>query len=187
MITLLIRCSYRPSGFKKTYGSIPEGINVICSYDDERALMYIPGHLQTVRVYKSSKPWFYDDYTNNLKSMVTEGYFAFLDEGDTIIPGSLSILKKHLKGSAGVLCQFSRGGTLKPSRLLINARQILRGKVGMPCLFLHAKHRHLVDLDGSVSAADYYWIKSVSRLVHLKFIDLPVVFAERRDKGVMES
>lgn len=186
-ITLLIRCSYRPNGFAKTYASIPSNTNVICSYDDERALSYIPAHIKTVRVYKSSKPFFYDEYTNTLKAMVTSGYFAFLDEGDVIIPNSLSILAKHLKGSNGVICQFSRAGKLKPSALLIRQRQVLRSKIGMPCLFLRHDLAALVDFDGSVGAADYHWIKAVSRKVNLKFIPLPVVYAERRDGGAMED
>jgi hypothetical protein len=186
-ITLLIRCSHRPNGFAKTYASIPSNINVICSYDDERALSYIPAHIQKVRVYKSSKPFFYDEYTNTLKAMVTSGYFAFLDEGDVILPNSLSVLAKHLKGSNGVICQFSRAGKLKPSALLIRQRQVLRSKIGMPCLFLRHDLASLVDFDGSVGAADYHWIKAVSRKVNLKFIPLPVVFAERRDGGVMED
>jgi hypothetical protein len=186
-ITLLIRCSYRPNGFAKTYASIPSDVTVICSYDDERALSYIPVHLQKVRVYKSSKPFFYDEYTNTLKAMVTSGYFAFLDEGDVIIPNSLSILAKHLKGSNGVICQFSRAGKLKPSALLIRQRQVLRSKIGMPCLFLRHDLAALVDFDGSESAADYHWIKAVSRRVNLKFVPIPVVYAERRDGGVMED
>lgn len=186
-ITLLIRCSHRPNGFAKTYASIPSDVTVICSYDDERALSYIPDHLQKVRVYKSAKPFFYDEYTNTLKAMVTSGYFAFLDEGDVIIPNSLTILAGHLKGSNGVICQFSRAGKLKPSALLIRQRQVLRSKIGMPCLFLRHDLASLVDFDGSESAADYHWIKAVSRKVNLKFVPLPVVYAERRDGGVMEG
>lgn len=186
-ITLLIRCSYRPNGFAKTYASIPAGINVICSYDDERALSYIPAHLQKVRVYKHDAQFWYDNYCNDLKRLVTSGYFAFLDEGDVILPNSLTILAKHLKGSNGVICQFSRAGKLKPSALHIRQRQILRGKIGMPCLFLRHDLASLVDFDVSVGAADYHWIKAVSRRVNLKFIPLPVVYAERRDGGLMED
>lgn len=186
-ITLLIRCSYRPAGFTKTYTSIPQNINVICSYDDERALDYIPSHIQKIRVYKSSLPFFYDNYCNDLKALVTSGYFAFLDEGDTIIPNSLSLLAKELKNSNGVICQFKRGDRLKPSAQLIKERRILRGKVGMPCLFLHSKFASLVDLDGSVGAADYHWIKAVSRCINLKYVAIPVVSAEVRHQGSLEG
>lgn len=187
-ITLLIRCSYRPNGFKATYASIPAGINVICSYDDDRALAYIPEHLQKIRVYKSSLPFFYDNYCNDLKALVPiNHYFAFLDEGDTIIPNSLSLLTKELKNSNGVICQFKRGDKLKPSAQLIKERRILRGKVGMPCLFLHSKFASLVDLDGSVGAADYHWIKAVSRHINLKYVAIPVVSAEIRHQGSLEG
>ena len=186
-ITLLIRCSHRPKGFARTYASIPAGVSVICSYDDERALTYIPEHIQKVRVYKSDKPFFYDEYTNTLKQLVTEGYFGFVDEGDVILPGALELLKKHLKGSNGVICQFKRGAKIKPSTQLIRNKQILRTKIGMPCLFLHHSFKNVADFDGSVGAADYHWIKDISRKVKLKFIPLPVVYAEKRDNGAIES
>lgn len=186
-ITLLIRCSYRPQGFARTLASIPTGVKVICSYDDGRALSYIPEHIPKVRVYKSDRKFFYDDYCNTLKAIVTSGYFAFLDEGDTIIPGSLPTLWLNLKGSAGVICQFNRGGRLKPPAPLIRTRQVVRTKIGMPCLFLHHTYKAVADLDGSVGAADYRWIKAVSRKVGLKFLALPVVYASRRDKGAMED
>ena len=186
-ITLLIRCSYRPEGFKRTLASIPPNVTVICSYDDERALSYIPAPIQKIRVYKSPIPFFYDNYCNDLKALVTEGYFAFLDEGDTIIPNSLPLLSKHLKNSNGVICQFSRGGRLKPPTHYIQNKRIVRGKIGMPCLFLAARYASLVDFDGSVGAADYHWIRNVACKVRLTFVPIPVVFAPNRDCGVTES
>ena len=186
-ITLLIRCSYRPDGFAKTFASIPSDVKIVCSYDDERALSYIPEHIQKVRVYKSDLPWFYDAYCNDLKELVTDGYFAFLDEGDIILPGSLDALRLTLKGSHGVICQFSRGGKLKPPMPYIFNRQIVRGKIGMPCLFLHHSHKNVADLDGSVGAADYHWIKAVARKIKLKFVNIPVVYADKRDGGATEG
>lgn len=186
MITLLIRCSYRPNGFAKTFASIPENINVICSYDDERALTYIPEHIPKILVHKSPLPFFYDNYCNDLKSQVGSGYFAFLDEGDIILPYALDALRPVLKGSNGVICQFSRGGKLKPTLRHIFNKQILRGNIGLPCLFLHHSFRNVADFDGSVGAADYHWIKAVSRKVKLKFANIPVVYAEKRDNGVTE-
>lgn len=187
-ITLLIRCSYRPKGFAQTLASIPEGINIICSYDDERALGYIPEHIQKIRVHKHDAQFFYDNYCNDLKALVPKDhYFAFLDEGDLIIPGSIGRLRPHLKGSNGVICQFSRAGRLKPNDQLIRNRRILRTKIGMPCLFLRGDYASLVDFDGSVGAADYFWIKAVSRLVRLKFIAISVVYAPKRDCGATEG
>lgn len=192
MVTLLIRCSYRPNGFKRTLDSIEAQTfrdwKVICSYDDERALSYIPEYIQKVRVYKSDKPFFYDEYVNDLKELVTEGWIGVLDEADLLAsPNVLSDLWKHLKSSAGVICQMSRNGRIKPSKDLISNRRVLRGKIGMPCLFLHHSHKNIANLDGSVGASDYYWIKAVSRKVRLKFVPLVVVSCGERDNGVMES
>ena len=186
-ITLLIRCSYRPVGFARTFDSIPPGVNVICSYDDERALTYIPQTLRKIRVYKHEATFFYDNYCNDLKALVTEGYFGFLDEGDVILPGSIYQLKKHLRGSNGVICQFQRGAKVKPPGDYIRNRMVVRGKIGMPCLFLHHSHKNVVDFDGSVGAADYHWIKNISRKIQLKFIPLPVVYAAKRDSGATEE
>lgn len=187
MITLLIRCSYRPVGFTRTLNSIPAGTSIICSYDDDRALDYIPDGIQKIKVYKHEAAFFYDNYCNSLKELVTSGYFGFLDEGDVLLPGALSELTKHLKGSNGVICQFSRNGKLKPPINLIRERRILRGKIGMPCLFLHHSYKNAAHFDGSVGAADYHWIKAVAQRVKLKFVALPLVHAEQRDSGVMES
>lgn len=119
--------------------------------------------------------------------MVKSGYFAFLDEGDTIIPNSLNLLWPHLKTSKGVICQFKRGEKVKPSNQLIKERRILVGKIGMPCLFLHHSYASLADLDGSVPAADYLWIKAVSKKIGLKFLPIPVVQAEVRHHGSTED
>jgi hypothetical protein len=187
MITLLIRCSYRPEGFSRTFASIPSGITVMCSYDDDRALTYIPPHLRKIRVHKHNALFFYDNYCNQLKELVTEGYFAFLDEGDVLAPGAIHLVSKYLGGSNGLICQFKRGDKVKPPDDHMKHRRIMRGKVGLPCLFLHHTHKHVADFDGSVGAADYHWIKAVSRVVKLRFLPIVVVIAETRDNGATED
>lgn len=192
MITLLIRESYRPQGFKRTLDSIRaqtfKNVNIIVSYDDERALTYIPDDVEKVQVFKNDKIFGYDEYVNDLKALVTEGWFGVIDSGDTLAsPDALEALWRHFKGSAGVICQMSRNGRIKPKTQLIKERRILRGKIGMPCLFLHHSYKDVAHLDGSVGGADYVWIKAVSRKVRLKFIPLVVVNCGERDNGVMEG
>jgi hypothetical protein len=192
MITLLIRESYRPIGFKRTLDSIRaqtfKNVKIIVSYDDERALTYIPDDVEKIQVFKSDEIFFYDGYVNTLKSLVTEGWFGVIDSGDTLAsPTSLEALWGHLKSCVGVICQMSRNGRIKPKNQLISERRVLRGKIGMPCLFLHHSYKDVAHLDGSVGGADYLWIKAVSRKVRLKFIPLVVVDCGERDNGVMES
>lgn len=186
MVTLLVRCSYRPEGFKRTLASIPSSVQVICSYDDERALSYIPDHIRKIRVYKHNAAVWYDNYCNDLKALVEVGHFAFLDEGDVIIEGSLEKLKYALLTNKAVICQFTRPGKVKPSADMIRNRQVIRGKIGMPCLFLHHSLKNIAHLDGGKPAADYHWIKAVSRRVNCKFIAIPVVHAPRKDGGLVE-
>lgn len=191
MITILIRESYRPNSLKHTLESIYAqsftNWKIICSYDNERALSYIPENIQKIRVFKHDADFWYDNYVNDLKSLVTEGYFFVLDSGDVLSHSNVfTDLWKHLKGSNGVICQFSRNGRTKPKNNLIKERRILRGKIGMPCLFLHHSFKDIANLDGSVSAADYHWIKEVSRKVRLKFVPMVVVECGERDNGLME-
>lgn len=192
MITILVRESYRPNGFKRTLDSILSQSftqrRIIVSYDDERALNHIPEELEKIRVYKHDAQFFYDNYVNDLKSLVTDGYFIVLDVGDYFrSPDALQSLWSHLKGSNGVLCQMSRSGRIKPKKDLILNRRILRGKVGMPCLVLHHSFKDVTNLDGSKGGADYLWIKDVSRKVRLKFVPFVLVECGERDNGVMES
>ena len=192
MITILIRESYRPNGFKRTLESITaqtfKNVKIIVSYDDVRALEYIPENIQTVHVFKHDAMFWYDNYCNDLKSLVDEGYFFFLDSGDIFAyPSVLEVLWRHLKSSAGVVCQMSRNGRIKPKKDLIENKRVLRGKIGMPCLFLHHSYKDVAHLDGSVCGSDYVWIKAVSKKVRLKFITLVVVACGERDNGAMES
>lgn len=192
MITILIRESYRPNGFKRTLESIKsqtfKNVKIIVSYDDVRALEYIPEDIQTVQVFKHDAIFWYDNYCNDLKALVNEGYFFFLDSSDVLASTSvLADLWRHLKSSSGIICQMSRSGRIKPKKDLISNRRILRGKIGMPCLFLHHSYKDVANLDGSVCGSDFVWIKAVSKKVRLKFIPLVVVACGERDNGVMEG
>lgn len=191
LITALVRTSYRPELFKRCLDSIKSqtytNMELIVSYDDERALEYIPADLKTIQVFKDlSKPFFYDEYVNQLKDEVKEGYFFVLDD-DEVLSDTNCIMKisSHLKNSHGVICQFSRNGKLKPSNELIKQKRIMRSKVGMPCLFLHHSFKNIAHLNGSVGAADFTWIKEVSRKTQLKFVPIVVAFADRRSNGVI--
>jgi hypothetical protein len=190
MINILIRTSYRPVAFKRLLDSIAnqtfKNIRILVSYDDDRALSYIPEGIEKIRVYKTEKLFWYDEYVNDLKELVTSGWFCVIDDEDWLIDNTaLERVYKHLMGTSGLICQFSRGGRLKPSNEQIKNKHIVRGKIGMPCLFLHHSHKKAADLDGCRSASDFHWIKMVSRKVKLKFISEVVVYSEKRSYGKM--
>lgn len=191
MINVLIRTSYRPYGFLNTLESIYQqsykNVRIIVSYDDEKALNYIPDNVDKIRVHKHDALFFYDNYCNKLKSQVTDGWFFFLDDGDVLShPTILEALRSHLSTKHGTIVQFSRSGRLKPGSDLIKKAIIKRGKIGMPCLVLHHSMKNLVNIDGSVGAADYWWIKNISRKIKLKFVPLCLVHTGERHSGVME-
>jgi len=191
VINLLIRTSYRPSLFKRCLDSIyaqtHKNIRIIVSYDDERALEYIPEGMDKIRVYKdTSIPFFYDNYVNSLKEQVVSGYFMILDDDEVLASDKcIESVCKHLNGNYGIICQFSRGGVLKPSNDLIRQNRIKLGKIGMPCIVLHHSLKNVADFDGSVGAADYHWIKAVSKKVRLNFVPVVVAYADRRSNGVI--
>lgn len=191
LINILIRTSYRPDLFQRCLDSIRSqthlNVRIIVSYDDDRAISYIPVDIEKIRVYKNeSLPFFYDNYCNELKQMVSSGFFFFLDDDDVLASDRcLEIASKHLKKNYGLVMQFSRGGNLKPSSDLIKRNIIKRGSIGMPCLILHSSLKNIADFDGSKGAADYTWIKAVSKRVKLKFIPIVIAFADRRSNGIM--
>jgi len=191
MINILIRTSYRPQGFIKTLESIYQqsykDYRIIVSYDDERALSYIPETISKVMVHKHNALFFYDNYCNDLKALVTSGWFFFLDDGDVLShPTVLQSLRSSLSPNYGVVVQFSRSGRLKPPMEFIKRGIIRRGKIGMPCLVLHHSHKDIVNFDGSIGAADYWWIKNVSKKLPLRFVPLCLVHTGERDGGNME-
>lgn len=190
LINILIRTSFRPILFNRCLESIKsqsfKNIRIIVSYDDERALTYIPENIEKIKVVKTAQVFFYDSYCNELKSMVNSGYFFFLDDDEVLANESLLKLSKQLKNSYGVICQFNRNGILKPSNDLINQKRIQKGKIGMPCLVLHHQFKNTADVDGSVEAADFYWIKKIASKVRLKFVSLVLTNVDRRSKGAIE-
>lgn len=193
MLTILIRTSYRPVLFKRLLDSIyaqtHQDFKIIVSYDNDLALSYIPDNIQKIKVFPDKSLAFpYDAYVNELKALVTEGFFIVIDDDEFLYDcNAFRSLQRHLKGSGGIVVQMNRSGRLKPSNEFIRDGRILMGKIGMPCLVLHHSLKSLVDLDASVGASDYHWIKSISKKIRLKFIPLAIAYCDRRSNGVMES
>lgn len=191
-INILVRTGYRPVQFKRMMDSITsqtyDNIRVICSYDDDRALSYIPDSVDKVKVEKGPELFFYDNYCNDLKKMVEDGYFFFLDDSDYLQNETvIERLVPFLKGNVGLVVQMDRKGTLKPSNDHINSRLIHRAQIGMPCLVAHNSLNLIADFDGSVGAADYTWIKTLSRKRRLSFKKFVLVCTEDRNNGKMED
>lgn len=193
LINILIRTSYRPAQFARCLESISNqtyrNIRIVVGYDDNKAQYYIPDSVESYRIWhKSTLPYFYDCYCNELKQRVASGWFFFLDDDDTLTsPTVLQELSEHLTGPhEAIICQFIRNGIHKPRDNYIRNKIIAEGKIGLPCLVLHSKHKALSGLDGQ-KAGDYRYIKEVVSQVNTKFITLPLVSAGPRGYGQTET
>ncbi len=189
MITLLIRTSNRPELFTRCLASIRQqtykNINVIVGYDNDGALAYIPTGIRIVPVSADkSLPFFYDQYCNDLKKLVTDGWFMFLDDDDFFhSPTVLEELAVHFSDECkAIVCQFIRKGTPKPLDRLIQCRQIIEGRIGLPCLVAHHTVKEIGRLDGQ-RAGDYRYIKTVASAVPTRFVSLVVVETDQRRFG----
>lgn len=193
MLTILIRTSYRPKQFKELLSSIEtqmlKGSRIIVSYDDDRALEYIPEYVEKVRVYKNDDcKFFYDDYCNTLKSLVTEGHAIFIDDDDVIIDKyTTARLCSYLQPNKSYIVQFSRNGLLKPTNKDIRKGIFRKGKIGMPCLVFWHEHKDLSDIDCLSDCPDYNWIEGMSRQVKLEYLPLEVVFSKKRGFGSIST
>lgn len=192
LINILIRTCYRPEAFARCLESIISqtyrNIRIVVGYDRATALEYIPNNIEVFPVVPYYEyPYYYDLYCNVLKEKVTIGWFLFLDDDDTLAsPTVLQQVSEHLTGPyEAIICQFLRNGVPKPADNYIRNRVIREGKIGLPCLVLHSKHKDLSGLDGQ-KAGDYRYIKEVTDQVSTKFIALPLVNAGTRGHGKTE-
>jgi glycosyltransferase involved in cell wall biosynthesis len=194
LINILIRTSNRPAAFARCLESVRnqtyKNVQLIISYDDPATVQYIPIAEDIRKVFTEpfcGYPFHYDLYCNTLKIMVTDGWFFFLDDDDILTsPTVLQDLAAHLTSpQEAIICQFLRNGVPKPADNYIRKRVVWEGKIGLPCLVLHSRHKALSRLDGQ-KAGDYRYIKQVTDKVPTKFICLPLVNAGARGHGKME-
>ena len=139
----------------------------------------ISAHDCNIMVYKGEKvnDYSYNLYCNELKANVNEGYFFFLDSDDTVINWSIERIKPYLQEDKALIVQMLRNGRPKPRNGLIE-----KGKIGMPCMILHSKHKHLADVPATEDG-DYQWIKAVTDKIGYEFVPIPLVDAGERRRG----
>lgn len=181
LINILVRTCYRPELFKRMMKSIRaqtyQHVRVIVAYDDDRALEYIPESYDKVRV-KRGEGYSYNLYCNILKALVTEGYFIFLDDDDFLAtPRTLETLMPFLTDKHANIVKLDRKGKIYPRTDII-----MSGQIGMPCMVLHHSHKNISDiaLDGR---GDSVWILNAIKKLPTNFIDLIVVYSDRKGSG----
>ena len=126
----------------------------------------------------------YNLYCNELKEQVKKDYFFFLDSDDTVIPGAIEKIKPYLTEDKALIVQMLRNGRPKPRDYPLVKRNefIQRGKIGLPCMILHAKHKHLADVTATEDG-DYQWIKAVTDKIGYEFVPIPLVDSGKRGRG----
>ncbi len=189
LLNILIRTSYRPEAFARCIASvkIQAGIikNVIISYDNTRALKYVPAGVETYPVVPEPDiPFHYNTYCNTLKAATKEGYILYLDDDDTLIPGSLQKIAPYLTGP-GIIVPFLRNGWQRPSARLMRQRSIEKGRIGLPSIIFSTQIKDIANFTASESA-DYEFIRDIAAQVNLNWVDIPVVSSEKRLYGAME-
>lgn len=179
LINILIRTSNRPNEFKRCLKSIVSqsypNIRIIIGYDNPKALEYIPEPLEKVFVSADrSLPYWYDNYCNDLKSLVTDGWFCWVDDDDILNP---DILKDIVLDAPVVLVQLQRQNNIVPKGV-----DFTRGNVGMPCVLVHHSLKEIAHVQ-STGAGDFFYIKDLKEKVGLKFQPIIMVYSFGRGLG----
>lgn len=169
LINILIRVS-RPELYKRCLQSIEEQ-----TYPHINILTF-PGY--------KTPGYEYNLFCNDLKNQVEDGWFFYLDDDDILSDSTvLEDIATHLTNSdQPVICQMLRNGRPKPADIYMDRRIITRGRIGMPCILLHTKHKHIADFVATEDA-DYRFIKAVSEKLNCKFVKRVVVDAGKRNFG----
>lgn len=188
MINILIRTSNRPKEFARCIQSIRtqvyKDVQLIICTDSLLSLDYINENIggfysDVFTVESIGIPYTWNLYCNELKERVTDGWFFYLDDDDYLLNKfALSQIASHLREDHGTICQFNRGRRSKPRLKVgdIKPEEIIQGRIGGSCIFLHHTHKDLANWDDQ-KAADYRFIRDVAQKLPLKFIDIVVVQA----------
>lgn len=190
-INILVRTSHRPTAFARCLSSIHaqtyKNINLIVSFDNAKALDYIPDNAISLPVYSNGKPFGYNLYCNELKQLVTNGWFFFLDDDDELAyPECLEDLSRYLLDpNEAIVCQFLRNEKPKPVVELMNQGLIIKGQIGMPCIVLHHTQKNVAHFKAQEDG-DHLFIQDVQRKMPVRFIHHVLVSAGERGMGVNE-
>lgn len=188
MLTLLIRTSHRPKQFNSLLQSIHNEADILVSYDNHKAVEYIPEGMKKFYIEPSAGQFQYNTYVNNLKEQITKGWMLVADDDDLIIPGALqklnTLLETQLPGA--LIIQFMRGTYLKPHPAIFEEQEIKMGHIGFPSLVLHSDCRNAAIVRAG-EYADYYYIRDIADRVPTVWVKgMAVVRSEKRGRGIME-
>lgn len=126
----------------------------------------------------------YNIFCNILRDQVKDGWFFFLDDDDILVDEkALEIISEHLTDEdTGIICQMLRRGQPKPTDEMIDNKQVIRGKIGTPCIFLHAKHKNVSNFKNAASSEFDFATDMVNKM-KVRFVKVVVVNAGGRSFG----
>ncbi len=194
MINILIRLHKgREKLFERCWESIInqtyKDYKVIVSVDHPSCISMLANkHLEFIMVTPQPEQGecFYNLYCNDLKQQVKEGWGFYLDSDDYLEENtSLENISKYLDEEKYkvVICQMSRSlGLVKPIDSQMDNRQIVSGKIGLPCIVFHHSTKDFVSFD-TTNHADFSFIKEMKRLSDTKFIKQVLVHSPKRNFG----
>ncbi len=185
LINILIRTHNRPGLFDRCIQSVKnqtyKNYNIIVGYDGFEAMLLVSKYRQIIHrahpvFAEKREDHFWNLFCNDIKELVTEGWFFFLDSDDYLHnQNSLANIAEHLNNpNEGVICQMLRNGRPKPNNNLMDAKIISCGRIGMPCMFLHHSKKNITYFD-AMKAADYRWIRDCAAQLPMKFVKVVVV------------
>jgi len=205
-VTALIRTHNRPEYFKRCIESVKSqthptaALISIDDYDDfhEYVSPYIlfegptwPSFVCLSTKHEESKsPFFYNLYCNDLMGFLIDveynGWFFFLDDDDFLVDNTAieRIIPYLTDPTKVVICQMQRemGRKKKPSDKEITAKTFTKGRIGMPCIFVHSSLKDSVMFDDTEDA-DYNYIKAMVDKHGATFANEVVVFSPKRNFG----
>ncbi len=177
-INILLRTHNRPQLFSRCLESITSqnypNLRVVVGYDIE--VDYIPNWCKKVFVSANKElPYFYDCYLNDLKELVTEGYYFILDDDDYLLP---NVLNQIVFDAPAIIHKLDHLGKLIPPE-----NNLSFGLIGMPCFMLHHSLKNLADFSGG-DHGDWHYIKAIEKQVPLVFRDLVLVKSDVKGNGI---
>jgi hypothetical protein len=178
LINILIRTSSRPKEFIRCLKSVLDqdypNVRIIVSIDND-SCDYVPIELETIRVYPNKNlPFFYDEYCNELKSLVNDGYFLWLDDDDILMP---KVLNEIPFDHPAIIVKLNRNGQIYPI-----SEDFRRGQIGMPNIILHHSLKDIANVTGT-GQGDYVFIKEVISKVPVKYVNKVLVYSFSRGLG----
>lgn len=196
LINILIRTCGRKNLFARCMATINRqtytNLRIIVGKDlrHEVDYSYIPENVECFGLYTENRdPYYYNEYCNQLKSEVREGWFLFLDDDDYFPHDRvLERLSEHLtEPNRPVIVQFERNSKPKPMNSFMERRLIISGHIGLPCLIMHADYRELGRIGTTTDEGDFEYIRQVAMKLRPKFVNMIVVATDRRSWGRIED